>query len=244
MMSSELQTVVELSLATCYMFNQIGKGRNKYNIGKSMLLVSIVSTLNSYLFNHYKNFNNTIHIKKYVFNTENAAIFSEKIGELLFISAIFMVNHSVLSKIYGLMRIPTFLYLDSVREMFDANSVNFLTNLVFGIEFLIGAFFIVLNPILTDKHIKNGKTLVLLFMTYGFMNYLLTLFRLPFEINTKNMEIIDTITSVLNICIYLILSNSFCGRPSKQVCTFKNPEGIVDKEEAKMKSLIEFNENY
>lgn len=249
----QLQKVIELVLATFYLFNQVGKSRNKNNLGKTMLLGSLLCILNSILFLKYAEFKETVELKnvfmkKFNFKTtldiKQIGEYCEKIGEMLLISSAFYTNHSIIAKLYGLIRIPTFVYLDSVRYMFDANFTGFVENLVFGIEFVFAAFFILLNPIWSNKAVKNGKSLLLLYVTYGFTCYLLTLFKLPFEVNKNNMRAIGTVNSIINTVLYGLMANSMCHSTTKSVCVIKNPSKIAENQEAKMKALIEFNENY
>lgn len=243
-MSMKLQKTIEMSLATLYLFNQVGKSKNKNNMGKIMLLSSILCMLNSTLFAHYAAFTKTLQVKQYVLNVASTAALLERIGELLLISAVFYTNHSVLSKIYGLLRIPTFVYFDSVKNMFDADFVGFLTNLIFGIEFIFGAFFILLNPVWSNKAVKNGKSLMLLYAIYGFSCYIMTLFKLPFTLTPANLETIDALNSIMNTVLYLLMANSLCHTTERQACIIKNPDRIAANEEAKMKALIEFNEKF
>lgn len=243
-MNLKLQKVVELTLTTFYLFNQISKGKSTNSLGKIILTTSILCILNSLLFTHYAQYSSIITLKDIEFDIEKLSLICEKMGEILFISSIFYTNNNIFSKIYGLIRIPTFVYLDSIKHMFDSTYVQFVTNLIFGIEFLLGALFILLNPIWSSKPIKNGGSLVICYVAYAFTCYLITLFKLPFELTENNIEKINVINSVMNTVLYLLMANALSHRKEKQVCFIRNPDKIAQTEEQKMKALIEFNEKY
>ena len=240
----KLQKTIELTLATCYLFNQIGKSKNKNGLGKIVLLTSLLCIINSIILTQYSKLTEIITVREIELNLSIIAEYCSKIGETLLISAAFYTNHSVLAKIYGLLRIPTFVYFDSVRGKFDENFTGFIENLVYGIEFIFAGFFIMLNPLFSNKSVKNGMSLLIMYVTYGFTCYLLTLFKLPFEVNKHSMHVISTINSVINTVLYGLMANSLCHSTQKTVCTIKNPNKIAESEEAKMKALIEFNESY
>jgi len=157
MISTDLQTVFELGLGFLYTLNQVSRSKTKNFIGKSVLLLSIMATINSFVFRFYATKSETIKFKGMHLNASNAAISAEKLGEMLFISAALLINNSLFSRIYALLRVPALIYADSVSYMFEQKFIDFTTNLIYGIELIFATLFLILNPLISSKKILNKK---------------------------------------------------------------------------------------
>jgi len=225
-----------------------------------------MAMLNHYLLMH--NSDKFVEYGEYKIQMSKSAEFAKKLSGILLASSIFMVNTSSLSRIYGFIRIPALIYLDSIKHMMDPNVIVFFTRLIFGVEMLLGAFLILLNKIYlatkanqakkitnfdmqsdvqeytkqSTQGIKNDGTLMLLIVAYAFVKYLMNLFQLPFEMNETNKNTILEVSHIINLALYLVLANSMCESKDKQTVTIKNPDLVYEKCNQHMKSLIEFPE--
>ncbi len=233
MFSDDIRHVLEISTTAIFSLHKIAGSKSKNSMAKYILVLSILSLLNSFLFYYYDLVVSKITIGRFQFDTMNVAWSLRRISEVLFISGMCMINSCLFRRIYGLCRIPL-IYLVFEKENFS------ILRIVYGVELVLCSLLLCVDYVMGVKFIKNCIFIIPSLVSFSMVTYLVDLMNLSYD-PQQNM-VIDTVSQFLLVLLLLLTIDSVCYENKSAVITLKDPQVVFNQEEEKLSEIIEFSQ--
>lgn len=212
----------------------------------------------------------SITFKQYSLDLITFMMNSLKVAPIFMISALFLavslcdlnptsnrdeIKSSVcsFSKIWGILRIPLFLYFESLSTETNKETTTFFREMITASELIAISIFLVLMKIgsknYNNEHSENINILRYSVFGYCIFRHLINLVDFPFIFSDTHKQIIHGCQIGFNLAIYIALTSIFC--PIKNLDetennkNFENTENLFNQhcDVTLMTSLIEFDEH-
>lgn len=213
----------------------------------------------------------SITFRQYSLNLAAFMMNSLKVAPIFMISALFLavslcdsnstsnrdeIKSSVcsFSKIWGILRIPLFLYFESLSNESNRETTTFFREMITASELIAISIFLVLMKIgsknYNNQHSENINILRYSVFGYCIFRHLINLVDFPFNFSDIHKEIIHGCQIAFNIAIYIALASIFCPISSELDETennknFETTENLLNQncDVTLMNSLIEFDDH-